>query len=703
MSVNCFARPSIMKNTSQQHSFFLIILLMVTLSLSTYAQRDTLPSPEVRYERYLNFHSLISNVFVRPNWYEDGNRFWYKEGEPEHTRIYVVDPQKNTKKVLIDTAGARIAITNEPSEINNVSESLSPDKKQVVYTKENNIFLKTINTDKVEQLTTDGVKDAEWAIPAATWSPDGSKLFVKKSDVRNVYHLPITNYETALEDVNYITYPKVGDTIEKTELYIIDTKSKKTIKIDVGPPVDQYIFPLVWRPDGSEVIFMRLNRVANKLELLAANVFSGVSRVILNEENKTFVGGLDFIMDDWHRQFTLLNDGNRFIWLSERDGWKHLYLYEMNGKLIQQLTQGAFPVTEVVRADEKSGWIYFKANAEQNPYYTNLYRIDFKGKNFKKLTAGNGAHRIRFSPSGNCFLDVYSSLEQPPILELRNAEGNLLQVLKTTDITLLKKTGWRPPENFVVKAADGKTDIYGIIYKPFDFDPNKKYPVIEFIYAGPQMTIVPTTFYPNTFLSVQAQALAQLGYITFLVDGRATSGRSKAFQDSFFGELGKYEISDHTTALKEIAASRPYMDLKRVGIMGHSWGGYFAIRAMLLAPDVYRVGIASAPGEMTEGPEIMEPYMGLFQNNKANYELATNNLMADRLSGKLLFIHGTSDMHASLSTTVRMIDALIKAGKPYDFLLLPGQTHFYNGASEQYVNKKIRSYFDEYLKGAVEK
>ena len=734
-----------MRSTNQYHRIFLTALLAINLSIAAYGQSDSLLSPVARYNSYLNFFSLINNVFTRPNWYKDGNRFWLSEGEPNNTCIYVVDPLKNTKKLLFDTARVRLAIKSllgqqptgkglpfadfqfvkednlvkfkieektvllnlknyeakftDASEVINESEQLSPDKKQVVYTKENNVWLRTKTTEKTEQLTVDGIQDNEWIIPPSAWSPNGTKVFVRKSDVRNVHHLPIINYASVVEEVNFSTYAKVGKAIEKSELFIIDVASKKALKLDVGTDEEQYVFPLGWRPDGSEVIFMRLNRIANKLELLVANVSTGISRIILKEENKTFVGGLDFITDDWQRQFTLLNDGNRFIWLSERDGWKHFYLYEMSGKLIQQLTQGTFPVVELVKTDEKRGWIYFKANAEQNPYYTNLYRVDFRGKNFRKLTAASGAHHIQFSPAGDCFLDIHSTSEQPPLLELRSANGKLLQVLKTTNIELLKKVGWNPPENFNVKAADGKTDIYGIIYKPADFDSNKKYPVVEFIYAGPQMKIVPTSFYPNTSLSIQAQALAQLGYITFLVDGRGTPGRSKIFQDAFYREIGKYEILDHTTALKEIAASRPYMDLKRVGIMGHSWGGYFAIRAMLLAPDVYSVGIASAPGEITEGAEIMEPYMDLPQHNKINYDFATNNLMANNLSGKLLFIHGTSDIHAPFSTTVRMIDALIKWGKPYDLLLLPEQTHFFNGMSEKYVNEKIKKYFEENLKG----
>ncbi|WP_306454586.1 alpha/beta hydrolase family protein [Flavobacterium agri] len=293
---------------------------------------------------------------------------------------------------------------------------------------------------------------------------------------------------------------------------------------------------------------------------------------------------------------------------------------------------------------------------------------------------------------------MHSGPDRAPIVELRRADGKLLQQITKADISPLEKIGWKAPETFVVKAADGITDLYGILYKPYDFDPKKKYPVVDFIYAGPFMTIVPNGFIPNTDLSQHAQALAQLGYITFLVDGRGTTERGKAFQDAVYGKIGQIEIPDHVATLNQLAAKRPYIDLSRVGIYGHSWGGYFAVRAMLTAPDVYKAGIASAPGELTEGAEIMEPYMGLPKDNPSGYELGTNTNLGANLKGKLLFIHGTSDVNAPISATIRMIESLVKAGKPYDLLLLPQQTHFFEGASEKYSNDAVRRYFDEYLK-----
>jgi dipeptidyl aminopeptidase/acylaminoacyl peptidase len=671
----------------KKNNLFLILLIISVPG--AYCQRNDLPTNEARYQSYLKFHMLLRGGYVRPHWFADGNRFWFNAGLLESPVICAIDPRRNTRSILAK-APQEAAISR--------SKLFSPDRQRFIFVEEDNLWLGDSANPKKQRLTDDGNKDYTWSIPTSAWSPDGTKLFVKRADDRKVHHLPVINYSKPLEEVEWTVYPKVGGALEIPELFVLDITTKRQVKIDMGNEPEQYIFPLGWRPDGSEVIFMRMNRQGNKLELLAADPASGTSRSILVEQQKTFVCGLDFYLQKWARQFTLLKDGNTFIWMSERDGWKHLYLYDMNGKLIRRLTEGTFPVTEVIKADEKTGWVYFTASAESNLYYTNLYRVNFEGKKFKKLTEAGGRHTIQFSPSGEYFLDAHSSMDRAPSVELRSADGRLIRVLSTTDTSRLNSIGWRPPESFVVKAADSNTDLYGILYKPFDFDPNKKYPVIEFIYGGPFMTVVPNGFVPNTTLSEQAQALAQLGYITFLVDGRGTPERSKAFQDAVYGNIGKYEIPDHTAALQQLAEKRPYMDLKRVGIYGHSWGGYFALRAMLMAPDIYRAGIASAPGDLTEGAEVNEPYMGLLQDNKAGYEFGTNTNFAANLKGKLLFIHGTSDINAPLSATIRMIDALINAGKPYDLVLLPQQTHFLEGAGQKYSNEAVRRFFDKNLK-----
>lgn len=722
----------------------IIFLLNVIFSATLFGQTNNNSTQIDKYNEYLGFHTLIKNISVIPHWLDDGGKFWYAEKIANATTIYIINPSKNTKNELVNTQklitklsqylqrpiadkdlvfndfefneksntlkipindtvllvniiNFKIEKSNSVRKTSNEEQLLSPDKKQYVFIRNNNLYLFNINTEELVELTNDGIENNAWSIPDNAWSNDGTKLFVKKSDKRKVHQLPIINYSNPNEKVEWNVYAKTGYNIEKTDLFIIDTKSKQKTPIDIET-TDYYIFPVGWRKDNSEVLFMRLDRMCKTLGFFAANPINRKTRIILTEKQNTFVAGLDFIMEKWKKQATILDDNTHFVWMSERDGYNHLYLYDLNGNLITQLTNGEFPVIEVIKVDEKNKWVYFYANAEPHLYYTNLYRVNFKGETFKKLSEGIGKHRIIFSPSGKYFIDKYSTPTNPPIIELRSSEGKLLNILKTTDTSKLEQIGWTAPENFVVKADDGKTDIYGILYKPNNFDPTKKYPIVEFIYAGPIEPIVPTNFFPNTSLSIQAQALAQLGYITFLIDSRGTTERSKSFQNVVYKNIGKYEIPDRVAALKQLVKQRPYMDIERVGIFGHSWGGYFAIRAMLMAPEIYKVGIASAPGELTEGAEINEPYMDLPDNNKQGYQFGLNINNAEKLNGKLLFIHGTSDLNAPFSTTVRMIDALIKAGKPYDLLLLPQQTHFYDGIYEKYVYEKVRLYFEENLK-----
>ena len=585
-----------------------------------------------------------------------------------------------------------------------VMEVLSPDRRWFAGTKDHNLGLRSTDDDRSIQITTDGVKDYEWDVEGAKWSPDSLKLAIKKVDSRKVSYTPIVHWLKPREEVEWIHYTKAGGPLPQTEIFVVDILSKQLVRVDTGEESDQYFHILRWRPDGSELLFFRISRDFKTLELMAANPTTGSTRVVFTETQKTFVIGtfvigFEFVFPDWFkslRLFTLLEDGKRFIWASERDGWRHIYLYDMAGTLIRRLTEGKIPVVSIEEVDEKTGWVYFTAHAEkQRPYDTQLYRVGLESKGFVRLTEATGQHDIQFAPSKEFFLDTHSTTDRQPTVELRRADGRLLQVLSKANIDAVKELKRIPPEEFMVKAADKKTDIYGVLYKPYDFDPNREYPVVEGIYAGPTTAIVPRTFTEG----VEAQALAQLGFIVFNVDGRGTPGRGKEFQDVVYGNFGRNEISDHVAALKQLAEKRSYMDLSRVGIVGHSWGGYFAIRALLLAPDVYHVGIASAPAvDLSDFRVSIEPYMGLPQNNEEAYEYGSNLRLAGNLKGKLLLIHGTSDDDVLFSATMKMVKALIRAGRPYDLIVLPEQHHIPSGTSRTYWLEAIRRYFQEHLK-----
>jgi dipeptidyl aminopeptidase/acylaminoacyl peptidase len=672
------------------------------------------------YYRYLNLQSLVKGGSVRPHWMADGSSFWYAEGDPDNTIIYKVDPEANTKEPLFDTNRVRRALTpllgheppgqclpfrnftfvdgekavefvveNQPfilrldtytisparplsvTEKNRMVgevEVLSPDGRWFVIVKEHNLWLRSTSDASSVQLTTDGIEGYEWGyvglnpsgwygFPLAKWSADSSQLAVKKLDYREVAKMPLVNWLEPTPEVQWLLYARAGEPMHRTELYVVDIRSKQQVRLDTGKEQDQWLGICGWRLDGSELLFLSINRTFRKVELMAADPTTGATRVVLTETYKTFWSAP---LGEGGRFFTLLKDGNRFLWMSERDGWKHLYLYDLDGTLIRRLTEGSFPVVDLVAVDERLGWVYFTAHGDQQrPYDTHLYRVNLEGEGFTRLTEASGQHAIEFSPSKQFFLDTHSTIARPPAVDLRRADGTLLQTLSKANIDALKELKWDPPEEFVVKAVDGQTDLWGVLYKPYDFDPNKKYPVVESIYGGPQTTLVPRTFGRR----VSRQALAQLGFIVFIVDGRGTPERGKAFQDVGHGQYS-HVIPDHVSALKQLAAQRPYMDLSRVGIYGHSRGGGNTIRALLLVPDVYHVGVASAP--KTDWNPFHEAWMGLPQENKEGYEEASNLRWAGNLKGKLLLVHGTSDPGTLFSGTIKMVDALARAGKPYE-------------------------------------
>ncbi|MEE9611299.1 MAG: DPP IV N-terminal domain-containing protein, partial [Desulfatiglandales bacterium] len=690
--------------------------------------------------------------------------FWYAEGAPANTIIWKVDPRANTKTPLFDTARLRKELTSllehEPPykglpfneftfasegeqvvkfsvEDRNFELSLdtyqikpdvdstaetdqkqprtaglrSPDGQWAAEIRENNLWLRSTDDGNEVELTEDGINDYGWIIQGAMWSPDSSKIAVKRIDYRQVPSFPVVHWLEMPQRVEWryprssFTTTKAGAPLPRTELFVVDIHSKRKIRIQVSDEPDVHIHIVAWSSDGSELFFLKSDRTLKKVDLMAAIPQSGAIRFILRESKPTFVTGIN--LNWWYnRLFSELKQSQRFLWMSERDGWNHLYLYDREGNLKSQLTEGDFPLVRVEAVDENTGWIYFTAHGDLRRLYdTHLYRVNLDGKGFKRLTDTKGRHDVRFAPSKKFFLDMHSTMDRPPVVELRRADGTLLRTLSEARIDSLRELGWIQPEEFVVKAADKETDLWGVLYKPFDFKPDRKYPVIEYIYGGPQLSEVPHSFI--NYWAIFPQALAQLGYIVFVVDARGTPERGKVFQDVAFGNLGRHEILDHSKAVLQLADQRPYMDLDRVGIFGHSYGGYMTLRAMLLAPDVYHVGVASASLADLYYGNAMEVYMGLPKDNQEGYEYGSNLPFAKNLKGKLLLIHGTSDRAVPFSEAMKMAEAFIQAGKPVDMLIMPERNHnilpvMPNGKGT-YVGEAIRRYFQEHLRPGVEK
>jgi dipeptidyl aminopeptidase/acylaminoacyl peptidase len=709
--------------------------------------------------------TVIKGGIVMPaNWLADGRSFWFAEGAPENTVIYKVNPNSNSKKPLLDAARLRRSLaqalgheapyqglpfdrfvfgagettiqftvegkewicdlrsyavkpspplTEEekkkqgrltPRPLKNLlggeaTELPSPDSRWFAGIQDFNLYLRAASDDQIAPLTNDGLENYAWDIWNASpqWSPDSSKLAITKVDARCMPRMPVVRWLKSPEEVDWPLYGRAGEPLWKTELYVLDVKTRQPVRIPIDRSGDYFVSIVGWFPDGSELLFATIDREFKKLDLLAADALSGAARTLFSETQKTFLN-----FDPFGKlALQFLDSGKSFLWLSERDGWNQIYLYGRDGRLIRRLTEGQFVVDKIEAVDERKGWVYFTAQVDaQRPYDQHLCRVNLQGQGFSRLTEAEGDHLIQISPSQEYFLDINGSLSRPPVTELRRADGKLLQVVAKANIDVLKeKFQWNPPEAFRVKAANGQTDLYGVLFKPYDFDPAKKYPVIDYIYNGPHSYDVPGNMY--TCLLDPEQAIAHLGCILIIVDGRGTAGRGKVFQDVTYGRVGQDEIRDHAAVLKQLAAERSYLDLTRVGIHGISWGGYLTLRAMLLEPDVYQVGVATAPlVDLADAMTYTEHYMGLPQNNRKGYEEGSCLAIAKNLEGRLLLIHGTADHNAPFSETIKMIDALMKAKKPVDVLILPEQPHVPEGDGYAYWVRARHRYFREHLLGS---
>jgi dipeptidyl aminopeptidase/acylaminoacyl peptidase len=589
--------------------------------------------------------------------------------------------------------------------ISRPGEVAAPDGRLSAMVKDYNLWLRSGSEAEGVQVTSDGMADYEWVVipdewakgfwtgTGAKWSSDSRKLALKKVDGRRVEDLPFIRFLEPGAPLSWTRFARAGDPTFQTELFVLDVESKKQVRIETGAEPDQRLELLGWRDQNTEVLFLRLNRRHTKLELMAADPRTGVSRVLVTEERSTLVigAGHGFERD----RMTMLADGKRFIWKSERDGWDHFYLYDFDGNLIRRLTRGRFPVLDVVAID--GDWFYFTGRSAERPYDAYLYRVSLDGTRFTRLTEAPGSHKIEFSPSKKYFLDTHSSLVRPPAVDLRRSDGSLIRTLCEANIDALGELRWTPPEEFVVKALDGETDLYGVVYKPFDFDGSRKYPVVEYIYNGPQMSL---RAFRSPFTSQRVlRAIAQLGFIVFIVDGPGTPERGREFHEATYMRYGRFEIPEHVNVLNQLASSRPFMDLERVGILGHSHGGYLALRAMLTAPEVYEVGVALSPDVdfFHDAHFYFEPYMGFPKDNAEGYRDASNLPLAANLQGKLLMVVGTED-YGAYPGTLKMVAEFVRAGKPHDLIVLPAQPHEFSGESDDYSLKASSRYFVQHLR-----
>lgn len=641
------------------------------------AQDDSSFVRDSMYRRYLAWPSLVKNWRITPRWMADSSSFWYEVDVGGDTLIYEMHPDSNALFV-VEKPPPITPLAGDPGD-GVPGQTLSPNGTLSLEIRNHDLWLRSVPDDNLRRLTTNGAREHGWTVggsfvwlagghgPHVAWSPDSKKLAVKKLDRRGVDSIPIVHWLEDTVQVEWEFYARAGKAIAQEELWIIDVETGSKRRIDTGPIRDVQLPILGWAPDASTLYFMRATRDHKRREVVAADPSDGSTQTLLVETRDTWLSLA-------RSSFRPLSDGERFLWLSERDGWNHLYLYGVDGSLLRRLTTGAFPVAEVLWVDESTGWIYLTAHSDPDrPYDLHLHRVHLDGHGFSRLTEATGRHTIEMSPSKRFFLDRHSTIDRPPVTELRRADGTFVRTVAEADTEALTALRFVPGEEFVVKAGDGETELWGAIYKPYDFDSTSKYPVIEYISEGPVETEVRRTFVHNQVF----QAWAQLGFIVYIVDGRGTDERGKAFQDVRYGKWGQYEIAEHASVLHQLAAQRPYMDLSRVGIVGYSWGGYYALRALLTAGDVYHVGVAIEPDlELTEiFWDGIEAYLGLPTDNPDAWAAASNLALVDSLQGQLLVIQGSGDRIGPMHVSMRTVDALIRAGKQFDMLVVPEMGH----------------------------
>lgn len=582
-----------------------------------------------------------------------------------------------------------------------VREVASPDGGWLAGTRGGQLWVRSADGKDSLRLTKDGRPEDGYDVRGAKWSPDGSRIAVKKLDARGVPTVPLVRWGEPGEPVVRHPYSHVGEPIVRASLAIADRRGGGVVPVQLGEGEDPYLFIVGWSADGKELYFTRMSRLMKRLRLFAADARTGRSRVVLTETSSTFIGGLLFLRGYDHalerfHYVTPLADGRRFVWTSEREGWRRLYLYDFSGKLLRPLTPAGSEVRRLEAVDEARGLVYYTARVDSaRPYDLSLMRVSLQGGAPKRLVTGPVFGHLELGPKRDFFVDERDGIDLPPVLELRRADGKLVRELWSGE-PIARREGWEPPEQVTEKAADGTTDLYGVLFRPRSFDPGSRYPVVEEIYLGPQTSNVPRSLLWQSY--AMCQALADQGYVVVVLDARGTPDRGRAFQDAFYGEFGQHEIADHVAFLKELAADRPYMDLDRVGVIGHSWGGYGVLRAMLQAPELYRVGVASSPGVDLDGFRVsIEPFMGCLPASCPDaYRAGASTALVGRLRGHLLLMHGTGDEDVPFGQTVHLVSALEKAGKPYDLAIFPGAGHMI--MQSRYWWPRLTGYLREHLR-----
>jgi dipeptidyl aminopeptidase/acylaminoacyl peptidase len=570
---------------------------------------------------------------------------------------------------------------------------MSPDGTWAAFARDFDLYIRAVETGEEFRLSFNGTEDLYYT-SSIYWSPDEQRLVAmrtRRGEESTVYLIESAPDDQMRPTMRSRSYALPGDVLTIAKPVIFSVENRPPIVVDDGLFADPFqISNVRWSEDSARFTFKFQQRGEQLARIISVAARTGVPRTVIEETADTFIDRYNAIM--YQARGT-----DEIIWGSERDGWKHLYLYDgRNGRLKNRITSGEWVVRDIERVDEEARQIYFSAsgmNPDEDPYFIHHYRIGFDGTGLTGLTPDPGNHRVSFSPDHRHFVDVYSSVDQPPVSQLRRAsDGGLVMELERADISALLETGWKMPEPFVARGRDGQTDIWGVIYRPTSFDPSIAYPVIEKIYAGPH-----SSFVPKTFAAYRSdQALAELGFIVVQIDGMGTANRSKAFHDMAWMNIADAGFPDRIAWLKAAAQRYPYMDISRVGIFGHSAGGQNSTGALLFHPDFYKVAVSSCGCHDNRMDKAVwnEQWMGYPVG--PHYEAQSNVTNAHKLKGKLLLVVGELDTNVPPQSTFQVVDALIKARKEFDLLVLPGAGH---SAGGDYGERRKRDFFVRHLLG----
>jgi dipeptidyl aminopeptidase/acylaminoacyl peptidase len=722
-------------------SCWVVLVASAVAAPAATAQPGSRPVTGADYDRAAQFLAqnmtgLVVGGSVAPTWVGDG-RFWYRNTTLNGAEIVVIDPKTRGRQVCptgsTECAGVRMGADNAAPtggrggrggrggggamSSTGAPLSLSPDGKRGAFIRDWNLWVRDMASGQEKPLTTDGVKyfgyatdNAGWSSSdraMVSWSPDSRLIATQQQDERSVGEMYLVSTAVGHPTLRVSKFPLPGDSVmAMLHRVVIDVDAGKVTRLRMPPDYhrgtigdDIRMGDYVWSPDASKLAIASVARDHKRAWLSVADVRSGDVRKVYEETVAT--------QYESRAQWQVLWSTNEFIWYSERDNWGQLYLYDLtSGQLKNKITTGEGPVMSIVRLDTTARVVWYTANGRergQDPYFRHLYRVNLDGTRNVSLTPDDGDHAPQLSPDARYVIDTYSKPDVPPVVALRDgATGALIMPLETADISRLLARGWKPPIPIKMKAHDGKTDIFGLMFVPTSLDPSKKYPVVNNVYPGPQTGSTGGRAF--TPARGDRQALAELGFVVVTIDGMGTPGRSKAFQDAYYGAMGRDNtIPDQISGMEDLAKQYPYIDLTRAGIWGHSGGGFATTTAMFRFPDFFKAGIAESGNhdQRVNEDDWGERYQGLVvrtPDGSDSYAIEANQNFAKNLKGRLMLAHGTMDTNVPPYQTMLIADALIKANKDFDLLMIPNANHGY-GAASNYMMRRRWDFFVKWLMG----